>query len=72
MSSFKCRILENGRKLQVVDAQLLDMGTYKCVASNTAGNATKEFSLNILGKSFDVFNSKFPVMRTSAVTGARK
>ena len=49
-----CRILDNGRKLQVVDAQLLDMGTYKCIASNAAGNATKEFSLGILGKNSTV------------------
>ena len=49
-----CRILDNGKKLQVVDAQLLDMGTYKCIASNAAGNATKEFALGILGKSEEV------------------
>ena len=48
-SHFKSRILETGRKLQVLDAQLLDMGTYRCIASNAAGNATKEFTLGILG-----------------------
>ena len=41
--------LDGGKKLQIVNAQLLDADDYTCVASNVAGNATKEFLLNVLG-----------------------
>lgn len=44
------RVQEGGASLQVLNAQLLDIGSYTCIASNVAGNATKEFVLNVLGK----------------------
>ena len=44
------RVLNGGRRLQVVNAQLIDIGGYRCVASNPAGNDSKEFVLNILGR----------------------
>ena len=33
-----------GQLLRIVDAQLLDIGSYFCLATNDAGNATKVFS----------------------------
>ena len=40
---------DNGQLLRIVDAQLLDIGSYFCLATNPAGNATKAFSLSVLG-----------------------
>ena len=50
MSHPNLRSQEGGASLQVLNAQLLDIGSYTCFASNIAGNATKEFVLNVLGK----------------------
>ena len=44
------RVEDGGQRLSVTNAQLGDIGAYSCVASNPAGNATKEFLLNVLGK----------------------
>ena len=42
--------LENaGQTLRVHSMQLVDIGAYQCHASNTAGNDTRQFLLNILG-----------------------
>ena len=43
------RVQDNGQLLRIVDAQLLDIGSYFCLATNPAGNATKAFSLSVLG-----------------------
>lgn len=51
------RVQDGGQTLQVFNAQLLDIGGYTCVAGNVAGNATKEFLLNVLG-TFSVFDSE--------------
>ena len=45
------RIQDGGQTLQVLNAQLPDTGAYTCFASNEAGNATKDFLLNVLGNS---------------------
>ena len=42
-------MVDGGKKLQIINAQLLDADGYTCVASNVAGNATKEFLLKVLG-----------------------
>jgi hemicentin len=59
------RELNGGRKLQVVNAQLQDIGGYTCVASNVAGNASKEFVVNVLGEYNDVL-----VMSASSLASA--
>jgi hemicentin len=43
------RIQDGGHTLQIHNMQLMDIGGYTCVASNVAGNTTKEFLVNILG-----------------------
>ena len=43
------RVQDNGQLLRIVDAQLLDIGSYFCLATNPAGNATKAFSLSVQG-----------------------
>jgi hemicentin len=50
VSNPNLRVLEGGRRLQVNNAQLLDIGGYTCVAGNVAGNTSKEFILGVLGK----------------------
>ena len=43
------RVQDNGQLFRIVDAQLLDIGSYFCLATNPAGNATKAFSLSVQG-----------------------
>ena len=48
---FCIRIINNGQLLKIIDAQLLDVGGYLCVASNAAGNDSKAFHIEVQGKS---------------------
>ena len=43
------RVDNAGQILRVHNMQLVDIGSYTCIASNVAGNASKQFILNILG-----------------------
>ena len=38
-----------GQRTVIEDAQLLDIGSYFCLFTNPAGNATKAFSLSVRG-----------------------
>ncbi|XP_072199268.1 hemicentin-1 isoform X3 [Excalfactoria chinensis] len=42
------KFLFSGRFLEVTNAQVSDTGRYTCVASNTAGDKSKSYSLNVL------------------------
>ena len=42
------RLEEEGRRLRIYNAELLDIGRYTCFATNAAGNASKEFMVNVL------------------------
>nr|XP_014344645.1 PREDICTED: hemicentin-1 [Latimeria chalumnae] len=42
------QIVSNGRFLQISQAQVADTGRYTCIASNTAGDKSKNFNLNVL------------------------
>lgn len=44
------RIQDDGRKLVIVSAQLLDLGDYTCYVENVAGNSTLEYFVNVYGK----------------------
>ena len=44
------RVDDSGRTLRVDSVQLIDIGAYTCVAGNVAGNASKQFLLNVLGR----------------------
>jgi len=44
------RVENAGQTLRLHNMQLIDIGMYTCVASNVAGNATKQFLINILGQ----------------------
>ncbi|XP_036128071.1 hemicentin-1 [Molossus molossus] len=41
------KFLSNGRILQILNAQISDIGRYVCVAENTAGSVTKYLNLNV-------------------------
>ncbi|XP_073903349.1 hemicentin-1 isoform X3 [Castor canadensis] len=41
------KFLSNGRILQILNTQIMDIGRYVCVAENTAGSAKKYFNLNV-------------------------
>ncbi|XP_063796284.1 hemicentin-1 isoform X2 [Pseudophryne corroboree] len=45
--SFRVQILSDGRYLQIDNAEVTDTGRYTCIASNIAGQTTREFVLNI-------------------------
>ena len=45
------RELSNGRQLEMRNVQLGDEGTYRCQATNVAGQKSKSFALKVLGKS---------------------
>ncbi|NXJ63832.1 HMCN1 protein, partial [Rostratula benghalensis] len=42
------KFLSSGRFLQINNAQVTDTGRYTCIASNTAGDKSKSYSLNVL------------------------
>lgn len=42
--------ISGGRFLQITNAQVSHTGRYTCLASNTAGDKSKSFSLNVLGR----------------------
>ncbi|NXX50442.1 HMCN1 protein, partial [Tricholaema leucomelas] len=45
--SLEVHIASGGSKLQIAHSQLLDSGTYTCIASNTEGEAQKSYVLSI-------------------------
>ncbi|XP_036375886.1 hemicentin-1 [Megalops cyprinoides] len=42
------QVLSHGRFLQISGAQVADTGRYSCLASNSAGDRSKHFNLNVL------------------------
>ncbi|XP_009708115.1 PREDICTED: hemicentin-1-like, partial [Cariama cristata] len=42
------KFLSSGRFLRITNAQVTDTGRYTCIASNTAGDKSKSYSLNVL------------------------
>lgn len=43
------QIVSYGRFLQIFEAQVADTGRYSCMASNSAGDRSKHYNLNVLG-----------------------
>lgn len=50
-------LMSGGRFLQITNAQVSHTGRYACLASNTAGDKSKSFSLNVLGRYKQYFKS---------------
>ncbi|XP_028259472.1 hemicentin-1 [Parambassis ranga] len=42
------QVLSHGRFLQISEAQVADTGRYSCLASNSAGDRSRHFNLNVL------------------------
>ena len=49
-SAGRVRILSGGRQLQISIAEKSDAGLYSCMASNVAGTAKKDYSLQVYSK----------------------
>ena len=49
-SAGRIRILSGGRQLQISIAEKSDAGLYSCMASNVAGTAKKDYSLQVYSK----------------------
>lgn len=43
------QVFSHGRFLQISGAQVADTGRYSCLASNSAGDRSRHFNLNVLG-----------------------
>lgn len=50
-------IMSNGRFLQITNAHVSHTGRYTCLVSNPAGDKSKSFSLNVLGRYKHCFRS---------------
>lgn len=47
----RLQVMSNGRFLQISGSQVADTGRYSCLASNSAGDRSRHFNLNVLGMS---------------------
>ena len=56
------RVKDAGREMQLFNAHLPDDGSYTCTATNTAGTASKQFKVNVIGKFIFKIISLLPVM----------
>ncbi|KAM7388095.1 hypothetical protein PAMP_024296 [Pampus punctatissimus] len=53
------QVLSHGRFLQISGAQVADTGRYSCQASNSAGDRSRHFNLNVLGgRTLQILNAK--------------
>lgn len=43
------QLWSHGRFLQIFESQVADTGRYSCLASNSAGERSRHYNLNILG-----------------------
>lgn len=43
------QVLSHGRFLQIFATRVADMGRYSCLASNSAGERSRHYNLNVLG-----------------------
>ncbi len=48
-SDSRLQVMSNGRFLQISGSQVADTGRYSCLASNSAGDRSRHFNLNVLG-----------------------
>uniref|UniRef100_A0A8C1I841 Cell adhesion molecule-related/down-regulated by oncogenes n=1 Tax=Cyprinus carpio TaxID=7962 RepID=A0A8C1I841_CYPCA len=47
-SDSRLQVMSNGRFLQISGSQVADTGRYSCLASNSAGDRSRHFNLNVL------------------------
>lgn len=47
----RLQVMSHGRFLHINEAQVVDTGRYSCLASNSAGDRSAHFNLNVLGMS---------------------
>lgn len=51
----RVRLLLSSRQLEITGARQSDTARYTCVATNEAGQAKKDFDVNVLGKEYHFF-----------------
>lgn len=59
-------IFEDADRLKLINVQLHNAGSYKCVVGNIHGTVVKQFTLNVLGKFFKYdheLNYGYPMCR---------
>lgn len=61
------QILSHGRFLQISEAQVADTGRYSCLASNSAGDRSRHYNLNVLGTKTSSVNSDGNVLSKNLV-----
>lgn len=59
------QVLSHGRFLQISLAQVSDTGRYSCQASNSAGDRSRHFNLNVLGINMTFYNPLNPLISGS-------
>lgn len=55
VDEMQLQVMSHGRFLHISDTQVTDTGRYSCLASNSAGDRSTHFNLNVLGMSVCVF-----------------
>lgn len=63
-SKGRIRFLSGGRHLHIANAMKLDAASYTCIASNTAGNATKKYNVKLYGNALSCTNNSNVKFRT--------
>ena len=49
LSETNFTLSDGGRQLKIINSQVSDVGIYKCIGSNDAGNTTRHFGVDVHG-----------------------
>ena len=54
-------LVSEGRQLEIANAQVSDTAVYTCIAINEAGELTRNFELDVLGKHHTLYACFYPI-----------